>query len=96
MNTKERVTKLEQGQQDLEARLDGVKQSISDQVAQSQLTIIAQLTALLAKRDGKGKVFDDSLNIDGKERAGGRDDTFVETTDSRNEERRSSFRDLTI
>ncbi|KAL4342258.1 hypothetical protein GQ457_08G025480 [Hibiscus cannabinus] len=64
MNIEERVAKLEQGQQDVKACLDMVKQGISDQIAQSQETTIAQLTALLEKRDGKRKVSEERLNIE--------------------------------
>ncbi|KAL4273998.1 hypothetical protein GQ457_13G003700 [Hibiscus cannabinus] len=52
MNIEERVAKLEQGQQDLKACLDIVKQSIPDQIAQLQEATVAQLIALLEKRDG--------------------------------------------
>ncbi|KAL4346932.1 hypothetical protein GQ457_17G005790 [Hibiscus cannabinus] len=47
----DRITNLEQGQKGLEARLNRVEQSIKDHIAQSQVSIIDQLTALLVKRD---------------------------------------------
>ncbi|KAL4385659.1 hypothetical protein GQ457_15G012560 [Hibiscus cannabinus] len=69
MNIEEMVAKLEQGQHDLKACLDMVKQSIPDQIAKLQEMTIAQLAALLEKKDGKGKVSEESLNIEEQEKA---------------------------
>ncbi|KAK8562407.1 hypothetical protein V6N12_010488 [Hibiscus sabdariffa] len=63
----ERVTKLEQGHKDLENRLERVQQNISDQIAQSQVTILAQLTALLTKREGKEKMAEEHSNVEEQE-----------------------------
>ncbi|KAK8704921.1 hypothetical protein V6N13_048533 [Hibiscus sabdariffa] len=59
----ERAGRLEQGQKELEIRLERVEHNILDQIAQSQATILAQLTALLAKREGKEKVAEEHANV---------------------------------
>ncbi|GMI70908.1 hypothetical protein HRI_000760100 [Hibiscus trionum] len=63
----ERLAKVEKGQKDLESRLDGVNQNISDQIAQSHVSIIAQMTSLLAKMKGKEGIPTDSSHVEDHE-----------------------------
>ena len=51
----DRVTNLERGQKHLEDRLGDIEQSISVQIAQSQESILFELTTLLGKNHGEKK-----------------------------------------